>query len=59
MIAALLGGVERGTPLGAEGWVKRTAAALGLESSLNPPGRPPKRARPTAKPEVCSGENIH
>jgi hypothetical protein len=41
---------ERQTPRGRvcesdERWVKRTAAALGLESSLNPPGRPQKRAR--------------
>ena len=33
------------TSSGAESWVKRTAAALGLESSLNPPSRPRKRAR--------------
>ena len=38
---ALRRSVERGTLFGAERWVKRTAAALGLESSLNPPARPP------------------
>ena len=43
--AVLRPSVERGTPFGAEHWVKRTAAALGLESSLNPPGRSLKRAR--------------
>ena len=32
--------VVRGTPLGDAGWVKRVAAALGLESSLRPRGRP-------------------
>jgi hypothetical protein len=44
-LAALRRSVELGSPFDVESWVKRTAAALGLESSLNPPGRPPKRAR--------------
>jgi len=48
---------ERGTLFGTERWVKRTAPALGLESSLNPPGRPPKRTRADGEPEVCSGQN--
>ena len=43
-LAALRRSVERGTPYGTATWVKRTAAALGLESSLNNPGRPPKRS---------------
>jgi putative transposase len=43
-LAALRRSVERGTPFGSAAWVERTAAALGLESSLCPPGRPPKRA---------------
>jgi hypothetical protein len=51
--AALRRSVERGAPLGAQRWVKRTATVLGLESSLNPPDRPPKRRGRTAKPEVC------
>ena len=42
--AVLRPSVERESPFGAESCVKRTAAALGLESILNPPGRPPKRA---------------
>jgi hypothetical protein len=32
--------VRRGRPLGSDPWVRRTAAALGLESSLRPRGRP-------------------
>ena len=44
-LTALRRGLERGTPFGAQTWLKRTAAALGLESSLNPTGRPTKRAR--------------
>jgi len=34
-LAALRRSVERGTPYGPASWVKRTALALGLESSLN------------------------
>jgi putative transposase len=43
-LAALKRSVERGAPFGRPEWVKRTAAQLGLESSLNPPGRPRKGA---------------
>ena len=35
--------VRRGRPCGDEGWVRRTARKLGLESSLRPVGRPKKR----------------
>ena len=51
-LAALRRSVARGAPYGGESWVKQTAAALGLESSLNSPGRPKKRAR--VEPE-CDG----
>ncbi len=34
--------VERGCPYGADGWVKATAHALGLQSTLRPRGRPAK-----------------
>ncbi len=34
--------VNRGTPLGGEGWAGRTARRLGLEASLRPRGRPRK-----------------
>jgi putative transposase len=36
--------VNRGTPWGTESWQKRTAARLGLESTLRPRGRPRKAA---------------
>ena len=35
--------VKRGQPLGETNWVQRTAARLGLESTLRPPGRPRKQ----------------
>ncbi|MFL5328332.1 MAG: transposase [Gemmataceae bacterium] len=34
--------IARGTPFGDDRWTKRTAARLGLESSLRPRGRPRK-----------------
>lgn len=34
--------VNRGSPFGSPTWVERTAAMLGLEGSLRPPGRPRK-----------------
>ena len=34
----------RGRPFGADEWVRRTAAALGLGHTLRPTGRPPKAA---------------
>ncbi|MDH5668791.1 MAG: transposase [Nitrospira sp.] len=39
-VDALRQSVNRGTPFGADSWVRRTARRLGLESSLNPRGRP-------------------
>ena len=38
--------VERGCPYGADGWVKATAKALGLESTLRARGRPCKQEGP-------------
>jgi len=32
--------IERSRPMGAEAWVKSMASALGLQHTLNPPGRP-------------------
>lgn len=46
--AAVRAAVERGRPLGDERWVRRTAAALGLESTLRPRGRPRKAAAHSA-----------
>ncbi|MGH7254210.1 MAG: REP-associated tyrosine transposase [Nitrospirales bacterium] len=37
--------VNRGRPFGAEAWVQRTARRLGLETSLNPRGRPRTQAK--------------
>jgi putative transposase len=45
-LAALRRSVERGAPYGCPAWMERTAAQLGLESSLNAPGRPRNRASP-------------
>ena len=39
-LAALRRCVERGSPYGSERWQSRTAATLGLESTLRPRGRP-------------------
>ena len=39
-LAAMRHCIARGTPLGLEAWARRTAAVLGLESSLRPRGRP-------------------
>ena len=36
----LRSGVRRGTPFGTPAWTSATAAELGLEGSLRPPGRP-------------------
>jgi putative transposase len=41
-LVALRHSVRRGTPFGADDWKRRTADALGLESSLRPQGRPKK-----------------
>ena len=45
-LAALRRSVERGAPYGSPTWVERTAVQLGLESSLQSPGRPRKSAAP-------------
>jgi hypothetical protein len=37
--------VNRGMPYGADGWVRSTAARLGLGSTLRPPGRPRTASR--------------
>ncbi len=42
-LAALRHSVNRGTPWGGADWARRTAARLGIESSLHPRGRPPKK----------------
>jgi putative transposase len=44
-LAALRRSIARGRPLGSAAWVNRMAAKLGLESTLRPRGRPPKRRR--------------
>lgn len=41
-LAALRQSIQRGSPLGDEAWVERTARRLGLESTLRPQGRPRK-----------------
>jgi putative transposase len=41
-LAALRRCVERGQPFGSEAWVRRTAGALGLASTLRARGRPKK-----------------
>ena len=41
-LAAIRQAVLRGRPLGASGWVRRTATKLGLESTLRAPHRPRK-----------------
>jgi putative transposase len=43
--AAVRESIRRGRPLGAEGWVGRTATALGLESSLRDRGLPKRAGR--------------
>jgi putative transposase len=40
---ALRTSVRRGRPFGDERWQRETAATLGLEASLHPPGRPRKK----------------
>ena len=42
---ALQRAIDRGQPYGEDAWVKRTAKRLGLESTLRPRGRPPKRKK--------------
>ena len=43
-LAALRRSLQRGAPFGEAGWAQRTAARLGLESSLRPRGRPRRAA---------------
>jgi len=42
--ARLKSSFERGRPLGDDPWATKTAQKLGLQYTLNPRGRPPKRA---------------
>jgi putative transposase len=42
VLARIRGAVTRGSPFGDVDWTKTTAAILGLESTLRPPGRPKK-----------------
>lgn len=44
-LKALRRSAARGTPFGEAAWQQATARELGLESTLRPPGRPPKRGR--------------
>lgn len=44
-VEALRASVQRGRPFGSESWVKRTAAAMGLEHTFRPRGRPRKGAK--------------
>jgi putative transposase len=48
-LAALRQSIIRGAPFGSERWKTRTAKALGLESSLQPRGRPRKSKRTRRK----------
>jgi putative transposase len=41
-LKAIRHSIARGTPFGSDRWAERTAAKLGLESSLRPRGRPRK-----------------
>jgi putative transposase len=47
--------INRGSPFGSEGWVTKTAAEMGLESTLRPRGRPrkrPRRGKMENRPEI-------
>jgi putative transposase len=44
-VEALRRSIARGTPYGSDRWTTRTARRLGLESSLNPRGRPKKSSK--------------
>ena len=46
-VEALRRSVQRGQPYGSESWSKRTAAKLGLESTLRARGRPAKKREPS------------
>ena len=43
---------RRGCPFGSEAWVKAAATCLGLESTLRPRGRPPKRGTVESPPQA-------
>jgi putative transposase len=43
--------VERGRPYGDNEWVDRTACELGLQHTMRPEGRPPKRKEAGAQPK--------
>ena len=43
-VEALRECIRRRRPYGEEAWVQRTAQRMGLEASLRPRGRPPKKA---------------
>ena len=47
--AAMKHHIDRGSPLGAETWARRTAIALNLEQTLRPRGRPPGWRKPKTK----------
>jgi putative transposase len=47
---ALRNSLSRNAPFGDPAWQKRTAAALGLESTLRPRGRPRKPKQPSTPP---------
>ena len=44
-LEAIRESVNRGAPFGNPRWRETTAGRLGLESTLRPRGRPPKRAK--------------
>ena len=44
--------VRRGTPFGPEAWVRETAVALGLKSTLRPQGQPRKEAQESEHPQT-------
>src|SRR5436305_11956337 len=48
------GSAVSGTPYGKAEWLERTAARLGLESSLNPPCRPRKGGITETTVRTCS-----
>ncbi len=41
--------VNRGTPFGTKAWQTRAALRLGLQSTLRPRGRPPKKKKSETK----------
>jgi len=43
-LAAMDRSIQRGSPLGGQAWIGRTATELGLESTLRPRGRPRKNS---------------